>query len=287
MTDRLRAPQERQPEHAEQHGDRRRRRCRAAPSARRSPVRPRASRPRRGSRRRSCRRSRSGARSRRPRPRSRGSRRLSVSAASRLSSSYLLVKFAKASLTMTCLTATASGPSLRTVSSMMPGVERDLVDRRAPRPAGRAARRGRARRAAAKSTTIPAISASGIEPEQPQPGAARLRRAAGLGGHQSSTSKKPIQPELGELGLVGVEHVLARVREAQLEDPALPLHLADRVRELRRLERRPRREVVEEVRVEVERVDRVVLEDVDEVDPDELVALHLDRAVEVVEARRC
>ena len=32
------------------------------------------------------------------------------------------------------------------------------------------------------------------EPEQPQPGGARLRRAAGLGCHQSSTSMKPIHP---------------------------------------------------------------------------------------------
>ncbi len=83
-----------------------------------------------------------------------------------------------------------------------------------------------------------------------------------------------------------MEHEAARRREAPLEDPALALAEHHGVGQLRRLQRRPGRDVVEEVAVEVERVDQVVLEHVDEVDPHELVALHGDRLVHVGEADR-
>ena len=89
--------------------------------------------------------------------------------------------------------------------------------------------------------------------------------------------------ELGELGLVGVEHEQAGVREAHLADSALALHLGDGVGELGGLKARAGREVVEEVAVQVERVDRVVLQDVDEVDPHQLAALDLHGLVVVVE----
>ena len=92
--------------------------------------------------------------------------------------------------------------------------------------------------------------------------------------------------ELRELGLVRVEHVLARVGKANLEDPALALALHDRVGELGRLERRAGRVVVEEVAVDVDRVDQVVLEHVHEVDAHQLVALDLDRVVHVRERDR-
>src|SRR5262245_40193910 len=57
----------------------------------------------------------------------------------------------------------------------------------------------------------------------------------------------PHPAELSELRLVRVEHVLPRVGEAQLENVALPLSLDDGVGVLRRFERRPGREAVEEV----------------------------------------
>ena len=82
---------------------------------------------------------------------------------------------------------------------------------------------------------------------------------------------------------MGVEHVLAGVREAQLEDAALALALDHGVGEVAGLEPRAGRVVVEEVRVDVERVEEVVLENVHEVDPHELAALHLHRALHVLE----
>ena len=83
-----------------------------------------------------------------------------------------------------------------------------------------------------------------------------------------------------------MEHVLALIGEAQLEDPALALPLDHRVGQLRRLERRARRVVVEEVGVDVERVQKVELERVHEVDPHELAAFHPDRLVLVGERDR-
>src|SRR5919106_4438572 len=89
--------------------------------------------------------------------------------------------------------------------------------------------------------------------------------------------------QFSELAHVGVEHVLAGVGEAQLEDSALALTLDDGVREVARLEARAGRVVVEEVGVDVERVDRIELEQVHEVDPHELVTFDLYRLVDVGE----
>ena len=81
---------------------------------------------------------------------------------------------------------------------------------RAPRPAARCARPGPGRRARRTAPTPRAISSSGTSAEQPgrarrpaRPRRARRRRAP----PSASTSKKPMPAELGELGLVGVEHV--------------------------------------------------------------------------------
>jgi hypothetical protein len=80
-----------------------------------------------------------------------------------------------------------------------------------------------------------------------------------------------------------MEHELPEVREAHLEDPALALALHDGVRQLARLQRCAGREVVEEVAVQVERVDEVVLEDVDQVEAHERVVRDRDRLVHVGE----
>ena len=144
--------------------------------------------------------------------------------------------------------------------------------RRAPRPAARGARRGRGRRARRTRRSRRRSAAAGR--------ARAARRAAGRCAVRAVAARPSIiahleealPAELGELGLVRVEHELAGVREAPLEDPALALAEHHRVGELRRRLARARREVVEQVPVQVERVDQVVLEHVDEVDPDQLVA---------------
>src|SRR5215207_11498410 len=89
------------------------------------------------------------------------------------------------------------------------------------------------------------------------------RPAAGRGCRLSSDNLEEAHPaEIGELGLVGVEHEHAAVREAHLEDAALALDHANRVGEVGGLKSRPGREELEEVAVQMEGVDRVELEDV-------------------------
>jgi hypothetical protein len=65
--------------------------------------------------------------------------------------------------------------------------------------------------------------------------------------------------------------------------PPLALALHDGVRQLAGLQRRAGREVVEEVAVQVKRVDEVVLEDVDEVEAHEARRADRDRLVHVGE----
>ena len=92
--------------------------------------------------------------------------------------------------------------------------------------------------------------------------------------------------ELGELRLVRVEHVDAGlvVGEGELEDAALALALHDGVDgPQRRRQRRAVIVIVEEVGVQVERVDRVELGDVDEVDAHRPRPLDADRLVDVGE----
>ncbi len=84
-----------------------------------------------------------------------------------------------------------------------------------------------------------------------------------------TTSKWLIQPSSANSRLVRVEHVEARLMLArrELEDAALRLALHDRVDGAqRRRQRRAVVVVVEEVGVQVERVDRIELGDVDEID---------------------
>src|SRR3990170_7000711 len=88
------------------------------------------------------------------------------------------------------------------------------------------------------------------------------RPAAGCGCRLPSDDLEEAHPaEIGELGLVGVEHEHAAVREAHLEDPALALDHADRVGEVGGLKSCPGREELKEVAVQVKRVDRVELKD--------------------------
>ena len=109
------------------------------------------------------------------------------------------LKSTKESLTIAWLIVTASGPSLRTVSSMLPGCSsvRSIASSstggplRLPSPGPSSS---------AKAAITAAIRTSGISPSS-QAGAVRgrrldaagpLRRSARL--HQEPTSKKPIQP---------------------------------------------------------------------------------------------
>src|SRR5688572_3445904 len=92
----------------------------------------------------------------------------------------------------------------------------------------------------------------------------------------------PRPSELGEFRLVRVEHVAARMLEAELENPPLTLHLGNRIRELGGCQAGARRVVMEEISVQVEGVALVVLERVGEVNPHRLADLELDRVLVVV-----
>src|SRR4051812_16878961 len=230
----------------------------------------------------------------------------SVADASRPIASSPPVNEAKASLTTTWAMRTASGPSLRTVSSMMPGTSRVRSTasasaggpRRSPRPGAPSSTNAPMAAASSRSGSTPSSHAGAAR------GSAWIRRSSvdasaresvdpGSEATEARDTGNPIvhleealPAELRELGLVGVEHEAAGPRKAELGDSALALALHDGVRVLRRLERRARREVAEEVPVDVEGVQEAVLERVDEVDPHELVARDLDRPLEVGEADR-
>src|SRR5262245_58706489 len=88
--------------------------------------------------------------------------------------------------------------------------------------------------------------------------------------------------KLGELGLVRVEHVVSGVLVAELEDATLPLHLRDDVGELGGGEAGAGGVILEEVGVQVERVDRVVLQDVDQIHAHQLAHFDLDGMLAVV-----
>src|SRR6185295_14012161 len=102
--------------------------------------------------------------------------------------------------------------------------------------------------------------------------------------HSGHHIEEPHPAEGGELALVRMEHVFACVRKAQLEHVALTLALDHRVGVFAWFERGPGRKAVEEVSVDVERVDRVELDDVDEIDPNELAQLHTHRVVHKMES---
>ena len=152
-------------------------------------------------------------------------------------------------MTATWATSTGSGPSLRRVSSIVPG--RSTVRSTATSSTGgpvRSPSPGPPSRA--KPPIATAIRASGIAPSaqagRPPPGAAlgsrpRLHQAlpatapgqlavGGRGGGRGqprgvADAEEPGPAELGELADVGVEHVVAVEGELELEDAALALAL--------------------------------------------------------------
>ena len=196
-------------------------------------------------------------------------------------SSFVCVNGAKPSLTITWRMRTGSGPSFRTCSWISPGFS--TVRSTAGSPA---ARRSGSSPGASSSTNSPIATASTASGATPASHGGRRDRASGGRLHQSVTSKKPIQPSSANSLTWAWNMYLPGVREAQLEDAALALALDHGVGEVARLEARAGRVVVEEVGVDVERVEEVELERVHEVDPHELVAPHDDRPVQVLERDR-
>src|SRR5215472_14596446 len=89
--------------------------------------------------------------------------------------------------------------------------------------------------------------------------------------------------QLGELRLVRVEHVPARMPVGEFQNSPLSLHQGDGVRVLRCGPARAGWVVVKEVGVEMERVDGVELEQVDQKDPHQLANPDLDGVPVVVE----
>ena len=85
-----------------------------------------------------------------------------------------------------------------------------------------------------------------------------------------------------ELVLVSVEQELAGELVSELDDPAVGDPQVHDVGQVGRVQRRAQREPLEHVGVEVERVDRVELGHVDQVDAHQLADLQRDRVVVVV-----
>ena len=156
------------------------------------------------------------------------------------SASSAPVNCAKASLTMTWAIDTASGPSLRTVSSITPGLQHralddELLDRRAAAVAeAGAAERGERpdRRGDQQQRHEP--EQPGGEPPGPAPACRRRAPPSAL------TSKKPCQPSSVNSDWCAWNMNLPAVREAPLEDPALALAQHHRVGEARAARARAR-----------------------------------------------
>ena len=101
------------------------------------------------------------------------------------------MKPAKASFTIAWRTCTGSGPSLRTFSSISPG--RSTVRSTASSSTGTPLRSSPGASSATNSPMATAEQRERQQPREPAPEPAR-RRGAVAGLHQSTTSKKPIQP---------------------------------------------------------------------------------------------
>src|SRR5919109_3359129 len=135
---------------------------------------------------------------------------------------------------------------------------------------------------AAKRDTVPTSRSTGTSAHSRQRASAlraaieadSIRRLAG----PSNDLEEAHPAELGELGLVGVEHEHAGVREVDLDDAPLSLSERDGVRELEPVAGAGR-VVAEEIAVQVERVDEIELGQVGEVDADRLLAPHRDRVL--------
>src|SRR5687767_984879 len=98
--------------------------------------------------------------------------------------------------------------------------------------------------------------------------------------------EEPHPSELGEFALVRVEHELPRMPELELQDVALALAEHDGVGELVGLEPGAGAVQVEEVAVDVKRVDEVEFERVDDVEPHLLAHNRGERVAHVVEGHR-
>src|SRR5881628_1041780 len=163
--------------------------------------------------------------------------------------SGVMVKRQKASSTITWATVTGSGPPLTMVNVMCPGVSRarstvssstggtprDSVERSPPR---------------VTSSASAASKASGKTRSRRHPLVAHL--------------EQPHPAQLRELGLMRVEHERAGSVVGELQDVALPLAHADRIREFGRHERGAGAVYVEEVAMDVDRVDQIEFEQVRE-----------------------
>src|SRR5215218_549197 len=183
-----------------------------------------------------------------------------------------------ASFTTTWLNFTGSGPPFRTVNTNSYSVGK------ATRWTLRSSTCGASwRPTSAPSSTMKASNTprprSGRSPSSTHPGP-RPSRPIPLLLHVEEAHPA----ELGELADVGVEHELAGEVVAELHDPALPLPEHLRIREIRGLELRARRVVVEEVGVRVEAVYEVELQHVDHVRPDQSPLLYLYRVLLVVKS---
>src|SRR5688572_17316156 len=183
-----------------------------------------------------------------------------------------------ASSTITCAMVLGSGPPFTTCTSTTPGAGRRIW-------------------------SMVSSSTGGKEPRSTPRGPVlrsvktrRTRRASGatpmtqVGSLRSDIGRldleDPRPPELCELALVRVEHVGPRVLVRELEDRALPLPQRHHVGPLEPLEVAPGAVELEEVAVEVERIDEIELGDVHQVDADELPLADRDRVVLVVEPDR-
>src|SRR5215217_4441859 len=175
-----------------------------------------------------------------------------------------------ASFTTTWLNVTGCGPPFRTLNTNSYGVGRATRCTLRSSTGGASWRPTPAPFNTMKASSTPSPR-SGRSPRSTHPGPRPSRSIAPLLLHVEEAHPA----ELGELADVGVEHEPAGEAIAELHDPAFPLAEHLRIRELRGLQLRARRVVIEEVGVRVEAVDEVELQRVYHVDSDQLTLLYL------------
>src|SRR5918998_1567012 len=189
-------------------------------------------------------------------------------------------KSQSASFTTTWLNVMGSAPPFRTLKTNSYSVGKDTRWTLKSSAGGRSSRSTPAPLSTIRASNTPRPR-SGSSPKSIQPGP-RSSRSIPLLLHVEEAHPA----ELGELADVGVEHEPPGEVVAELHDPALPLTEHLRVGELRRLQLRARRVIIEEVGVRVEAVYEVELEHVDHVDPDQLPLLYLYGVLLVVKGHR-
>src|SRR5512134_3220120 len=94
-------------------------------------------------------------------------------------------------------------------------------------------------------------------------------------------TEKPHPPQLGELALVRMEHEVALIPEARLENRPLPLAQHQRVRVIDRAGTRARAVRVEEHPVKMEAVDQIEFGQVHQIDAHQVPDAHANRLVHV------